>query len=183
MSAMGDHLWQSTWFALAAGLLTLVLRGNRASGRYWLWLAASLKFLLPFSLLAGMGRRLAWAPMTVGAKGGLSFALNEIGRPFTQPIATEPIAAGTVLPAVLAAVWFCGFVVVIAAWYLRWRGIRAVAHAAVALNEGREVESLRRIERIAGIRRPITMLSSAHSLEPGIFGIWLPVLLWPQGIS
>jgi hypothetical protein len=40
--SVGNHLWQSTLFALAAGLLTLVLRKNQARARYWLWLAAKL---------------------------------------------------------------------------------------------------------------------------------------------
>ena len=42
--ALGNHLWQSTLFAGAAGLLTLFLRKNRARARYGLWLAASVKF-------------------------------------------------------------------------------------------------------------------------------------------
>ena len=46
-----NHLWQSSLFVVAVWVLTLVLRTNRAAVRYWLWLAASVKFLLPFSLL------------------------------------------------------------------------------------------------------------------------------------
>jgi bla regulator protein blaR1 len=53
--AVGNHLWQSTLFAITAGLLTLALRRNRAQVRYGLWLAASLKFLVPFSVLVAMG--------------------------------------------------------------------------------------------------------------------------------
>ena len=34
MTFWANHLWQSTFFAAAAGLLTLTLRGNRASVRY-----------------------------------------------------------------------------------------------------------------------------------------------------
>jgi bla regulator protein BlaR1 len=56
----GNHLWQSTIFAVVIGLLTFVLRRNHAGTRYWLWLSASLKFLFPFSLLAGLGTHLAW---------------------------------------------------------------------------------------------------------------------------
>ena len=59
--AVGNHLWQSTLFAAAAGLLTLALRKNHARARYWLWLAASLKFLVPFSLLTSLGSRMAWS--------------------------------------------------------------------------------------------------------------------------
>ena len=36
---------------------------------------------------------------------------------------------------------------------------------------------------IGGIRRPIELLLSQASLEPGIFGIARPVLIWPEGIS
>ena len=48
-SPLANHLWQSTLFAVIAWLLTLALRKNRAAMRYWIWLAASIKFLIPFS--------------------------------------------------------------------------------------------------------------------------------------
>ena len=48
---MIDHLWQSTLFAMAGALLALILRKNGAHVRYWVWFAASIKFLLPFSVL------------------------------------------------------------------------------------------------------------------------------------
>jgi len=56
------HLWQSTLFAVAAGLLTVAFRNNRAQVRYWLWFSASLKFFMPFSLMVSLGRHLQWAP-------------------------------------------------------------------------------------------------------------------------
>ncbi len=55
-----NHLWQSTLFAAAAGALTLALRKNGAHTRYWLWFAASCKFLVPFSLLTALGSYLNW---------------------------------------------------------------------------------------------------------------------------
>ncbi len=42
---------------------------------------------------------------------------------------------------------------------------------------------LRRLEQIAGVRRPITVVFSQASLEPGILGIVRPALIWPAGIS
>ncbi|MBA2587548.1 MAG: hypothetical protein H0U98_02885, partial [Alphaproteobacteria bacterium] len=51
-----DHLWQSTLVAVVVTLLTLLFRRQSARVRHGLWLAASLKFLLPFSLLAALGR-------------------------------------------------------------------------------------------------------------------------------
>lgn len=52
------HLWQSTVITLTAW--PLALRATPA--RYWVWMAASFKFLLPFSLLIAVG---AWMnPLT-----------------------------------------------------------------------------------------------------------------------
>lgn len=63
---LADHLWQSSLFAGVAGLLTVALRKNRARVRYWVWLAASCKFLFPLSLLVAMDGHIEWrtAPET-----------------------------------------------------------------------------------------------------------------------
>lgn len=189
--ATGNHIWQSTLFAIAAGLLILALRKNRARARYWLWLGASLKFLVPFSLLVVMGSYLPWSRGSAGAKAGLSFVMKQVGQPFmlsTMPIVSPatPSAVLTslihLLPA-LPAVWLCGFLMVVFVWLLRWQRISAAIREATPLREGREVEALRRLEHIAGMPQPIEMLLSRSSLEPGIFGIARPVLVWPDGIS
>ena len=64
IEVIGNHLWQSTLFAAAAGLLTLALRNNRAQVRYWLWLAASVKFLIPFGALVTHHERAVAAALT-----------------------------------------------------------------------------------------------------------------------
>jgi len=191
--ALGNHLWQSTLFAIGAGLLTLILRKNHARARYWLWLAASVKFLIPFSLLVGLGSHLAWSRDSAGTNAGLYFAMEEISQPFSQPAmsvisrATPSTIASSsliqLLPALLEAVWLCGFLVVVFVWYLRWRRVSIALRNAEPLREGREVEMLRRLERLGGRRKRIEFFLSPVSLEPGIFGIGRPVLLWPKGIS
>jgi len=75
--ALGNHLWQSTVFAAAAGLLTRILRKNHARARYWLWLAASVKFLIPFSLLINLGNLLSWSRGSAGIKAPLYFAIAD----------------------------------------------------------------------------------------------------------
>jgi hypothetical protein len=66
LSPLANHLWQSSLFAGIAGLLTLVLGNNRARVRHWVWLAASWKFLIPFSVLISLGGQIHWrtAPQT-----------------------------------------------------------------------------------------------------------------------
>ena len=72
ISELANHLWQSTLFAVAVGLLTLMCRQNHASVRYWLWFSASVKFFIPFTLLMALGGALfdhvsPAAPYYVGA--------------------------------------------------------------------------------------------------------------------
>src|ERR1035437_6562557 len=85
LSPLANHLWQSTLFAAVAWVLTLALRKNRASARYWIWLAASVKFLIPFSLLVSAGGQLGWRTAPVTAPSQLSFAMDEISQPFAMP--------------------------------------------------------------------------------------------------
>jgi bla regulator protein blaR1 len=189
---LGNHLWQSTLFAITAGLLTLVLRKNRARARYGLWLAASVKFLVPFSLLVGIGSHLAWSGGFTGTKAVLYFAMEEVSQPFarqTMPVIT-PATSSTVSPSLvhllpdsLGAVWLCGFLVVLSVSYARWRRVSAIVREAVPLLEGREVLALQRLERMGGLRKRTEILLARASLEPGIFGIARPVLVWPEGIS
>src|SRR6267154_1732171 len=188
-AALGNHLWQSTLFAVTVGLLTLILRKNQARARYWLWLAASVKFLIPLSVLAG---HLPWFYGSAGAQARVYAAINEVSRPFTQPTFSviarvTPSTASPnlirVLPALLAATWLVGFLVVLLVWYVRWRQISAAVRQARPLREGREVVALRRLERVGEMPQRIEVRLSRAALEPGIFGISRPVLLWPEGIS
>ena len=111
---LADHLWQSTLVALVAALLTLALRNHDARARYWLWLAASLKFLVPFSLLVGIGSHFAWRPSATTASTNLYFAIEEVSRPFTQATTRIPPQPASVLSSfpwipVSATVRLCGF--------------------------------------------------------------------------
>src|SRR5256884_6536257 len=76
--AFGNHLWQSSVFVIAAGLLTLVLRQNHARFRYWLWLVASVKFLIPFSLLVALGSYLSGAHTVAGTNAAFYIAVEEV---------------------------------------------------------------------------------------------------------
>ena len=78
---IANHLWQSTLFAGAAGLLTLVLRKNPARVRHWVWIAASLKFLVPFALLIAAGNHIQWRTGTAANIGDLAVMLSlSVGR-------------------------------------------------------------------------------------------------------
>jgi bla regulator protein BlaR1 len=186
--ALGNHIWQSTLFACAIALLTLIFRRNRARIRYGLWLAASLKFLFPFSILVAIGGHLMSPRPPSLPKLNLYTTMQQASEPFGQPVISQHVPSATaanpthLLP-LLLGVWTFGLLVVLAIWCVRWRRVSTSIRAAVPLHQGREVETLRRLERVGKISRPIDVRLSSTSLEPGIFGIACPVLVWPQGIS
>jgi len=132
IGALTNHVWQSTLFAAAAALSTAAFRGNRAKVRYWLWFCASVKFLLPFSLLIALGSHLGWkTPAVRAALPAATFTMIDIAEPFTP--GTTPVPTGRAtdwLPMAALGAWICGFVS-IAAWRFRqWRRIARVVRAS-----------------------------------------------------
>ena len=173
LQPLANHLWQSTLFAALASLLTLALRKNRAQTRYWLWLAASVKFLVPFSLLVDVGShwgRHAAPPITPRV---LSYVIEQASQPFSVPTPLAMTAAGPPsslvnwVPALLYAVWAIGFATVICSWLRRWRGLRLALRTASP------------VDLPIGIR---AMTSPAFG-EPGVFGVRRHILLLPTGVT
>lgn len=190
--ALCNHLWQTTIFVGMAGLLALALRKNQARARYWLWLAASVKFLLPLAVLVNIGNHFAWRHGSVELKGQLYSAMEEVSLPFAPsaspmisssvPHASFPVSEH-LLPGLLESVWVAGCIAVFFVWLLRWRRVSLAMREAVPLTHGREMEALRRLERAGGVRQKIEMRLSKTLLQPGVFGIVRPVLMWPERIS
>ena len=185
---IANHLWQSTLFAVAMGALTLAFRKNQARIRFGLWLAASLKFLIPFSLLITLGSMAARPRAATLAQPGFYAVMVQAGQPFAGTAPTAHTQAQRqnlliLLPGTLAAIWVCGFVVVGGLWWLRAHRVAALMQDAQTLVAGREMDALRALEESSGVRKPLPLLVSRGSMEPGIFGIVRPVLIWPEGIS
>jgi len=193
-AGLANHLWQSTLFALTMVLLATLLRKSQARVRFWLWLAASVKFLLPFSLLIGLGGHFA-RPLNSGTQVQPAFyyAMDVASQPFTFTPFPVPAAMPSAriayasrfsehMPEIVTAVWFSGLAVVLAVWWLRWRRFAAVLKCATTVRHGRELEILRRLEEESR-RKPLRLVVSETVLEPGIFGVFRPLLVWPKGIS
>jgi bla regulator protein BlaR1 len=170
MHELANHLWQSSLFAIAAGLLTIALRGNRAKVRFWLWFSASMKFLLPFALLIHLGSRFDWAPAARQvAPASVSIAITELAVPL-QDLESSPVqrdAGSDWLPTAALALWGCGFACVA---LMRLRGCLRIRQAVRASSR---IELAARVEArsVPGI------------LEPGVVGLWRAILLLPAGMA
>ena len=63
LDMLWNHLWQSTVFAAVVAVVGVASRRNRAQVRYWLWFAASVKFLIPFGALLWIGTQIELMPI------------------------------------------------------------------------------------------------------------------------
>src|ERR1043166_8837148 len=109
VSAVANHLWQSTLFAGVAGLLAVALRNNHARVRHGVWLAASCKFLIPFSVLVALGGHIRWRTATETAQSNMAIAINEVSQPFTAPAFSSgeiaPTLTANPLPEFIWGLW------------------------------------------------------------------------------
>ncbi len=189
LSAFVAHVWQSTLFAAAIGLATLAFRRNGAAIRHALWLAASVKFLVPFAALAALGARFGprfRAPERVFEVVFVQHGGGPDVMPLWTQIAPRPAPVETLAPLFVAgagAVWLCGVAVVVGIWCVRWRRVAAIARRSSTMATGREAVALRRIEQAMGVVTPIRMVASDSAIEPGVFGLLRPILLWPRAIG
>ena len=170
ISGLENHLWQSTLSCCVVAVLTLMLRRNRAAVRHGLWLAASVKFLVPFSLLVSIGSQVEWRELPAAVRPQVS-VVEQIGQPFAipapSPLLVSVSTAPSRLPAILFGMWLCGFAAQSLAWWRRWRRVRAALRMASPLQLG----------------LPIPAMCTPLRMEPGVFGIFRQVLILPEGIA
>jgi beta-lactamase regulating signal transducer with metallopeptidase domain len=167
IAALLDHLWQSTLFLGGVALLALALQHNPARLRYRLWLLASLKFLLPFSILAWLGAALAPpVPPRLLPMAELRFVTTG-ASPFAAALPQTPPVASFNPLLLLFAFWLTGFVLVLLIWFGRWCRLKAALRDSGPL----------------ALSAPIPVRVTAAPLGPGLFGIFRPILLLPEGIT
>jgi bla regulator protein BlaR1 len=190
LAVAGDHVWQSTLFASAAALAALAFRRHHAGVRYWLWLAASAKFLIPFAALAALGGLISWRTVDVIPYEDPAVLVGVVSEPFSQSVLTirpseRERATGSVLqaaPAALASIWGVGCAAFVLLWLVRWRRMRALVRTASVSTSGREADIMQRLAPRHAVA-PLPIVVSDTPLEPGVFGIVRPVLLWPRAIG
>ena len=175
--ALTGHLWQSTFFALAAGLMTAAFRSNRAQVRYWLWLSASLKFLVPFALLLNLGSYLeTWMPaarqiaIPLASYPLTPYTIERFSAPFfPESMPSAAPAPDTIqwIPLIILSVWLAGFAAVASIRFRSWLRIREAVRDSTA----------------TGLSKAVKIRVSPYLLEPGVVGIVRPVILLPEAIT
>lgn len=160
---IGNHLWQSTLFAALIAALCHLLRRDGAHARYWLWWIASLKFLVPFSLVSAIG---SWLGLRTVVHGGWTNTVTVVSRPFAT--AAGPWTPGTIV----LALWLTGSLILMLTWLARAGRLRRI---------------LRRAERdpapLIDGRRSVSVYRADAGIEPGVVGVLRTALLLPRGLE
>lgn len=181
--ALVQHVWQSTMVCGSLWLSTLMLRRNAAQMRFRLWMLASVKFLLPFSLLISAGevvsvKKLAqpsvppvFSIMMVGPVNDTTIvkpvhaAAPVAGRGSHDVLAVEK--RQTIARLAMLLLWAAGALAIATLWLRTWLRLRAIVQRGTPAGD------------IAGL--PVVMVDSPA--EPGVFGIFRPVLMLPNGVK
>jgi bla regulator protein BlaR1 len=188
---LATHLWQSTVCVGVAALLAAALARAPARTRHAVWLFASLKFLVPFSLFVTAGSYLGawtWPLLTPGSSAAAhwfdrSLALWTLSATAGLPQADFKLSIDGVPLIALAIVWACG-AGALAVWRVtEWRAVSRLTRTAARLETGRVTEALRRAQRNSIRPRSIELLECTSNMEPAVVGIRRPRLLWPHGLS
>jgi bla regulator protein BlaR1 len=168
ITALINHLWQSTLFCCGAWLLTLLLRTNSASMRHWLWFVASLKFLVPFSLLFLIG--------------------FSVGMPAARIADQQPLMLGDALqsasllvsPGALRATDTAGDSAILIILFSAWLG-GALWVALRWLFATRTAHSLVKAARPAPGAPADTRITDSD-IEPAVARVFNPVVLLPAAL-
>lgn len=177
-----NHLWQSTVVVAIAAIVTMALHKNGGHVRHAIWMVASLKFLVPFALLTSLGGVVSGLVVTATAASDVSRAVtvardvSSVVDRFAQPLTADVVDAVVPVSAVesrglltvaLLTVWVAGAVALVARRIRGWLQVRTLVRASQPL----------------ALVSPYPVRSAPGLLEPGVVGIWRPVLLLPDGIE
>jgi bla regulator protein blaR1 len=168
-----NHLWQGTIFFLIAVVASLLMRRGSPRARYFLWLAASIKFAVPSAVIvvvltvAGINLQSAIpsqepirtlqqitpvvSPLVVPS----SYLLARNPELFNENFSNKPspISIALILSLAGFTVWLLGAASFLWVWLKRRRQVSLVIQSGRIIRGGREWNALERVKSWLGITR------------------------------
>ena len=192
------HLWEA---ALFIGLLALgiqLLKRAPASTRYWFWLLAAVKLLVPSVLLVwlvseipGEAPALTSPPLEQSNHGALTSAPARPVYEILQPLLLSPPPVAPPVSAVahnelycaLTLTWLSGFVFFVVRWAKGSLSLSRAVRTSRRIVSSRETEILKRVRSQLQLTQDVVILVSDKVTEAGLWGIWRPTVLLPEGAA
>lgn len=198
-----NHLWQATLFAFVVWIAVKLFNQAPARFRYFLWLAALAKFLVPSALLVWMiGQAGVDLSLPVeaaqAAASGIATAYTEVRIIFQIAQPLSPVEQGVITDAAtiaatanrhtefycaLTTVWLLGAIAFTARWMIRRRRFARSLRGDRMITSGREFDALKRAQSWLFVNREIGLVASSQICEPGVWRIRRPVIVLPEGVA
>ncbi len=194
-----NHLLQATLFAFVVWIAVKTLNRAPARFRYFFWLVALAKFLVPSALLvwligqAGIDLSLPFEAVQSTARAaasGIATAYTEAQTIFQIARPAAPVEGTTLTPAnhhaefycALTIGWLLGALALAAQWLIRrWRFARSLRSSRI-ITSGREFDALKRARSWLFVNREIGLVVTSQVCEPGVWRVGQPVIVLPEGI-
>ena len=192
------HLWET---ALFVGLLALgvrLLKRAPASTRYWFWLLAAVKLVVPSFLLVWLVSEIpagapALSPLPLEQSTNAALTSDpgtpvyEILRPLllSPPPVPQPVspAVHNELYCTLTLTWLAGFVFFVVRWAKGSLSLSRAVRTSHRIASSREAEILKRVRSWLPLKQDVDILVSSNVTEAGLWGIWRPTVLLPEGAA
>jgi beta-lactamase regulating signal transducer with metallopeptidase domain len=203
---LANHLWQATLFFLFALAVSWSLKRAPARVRYSLWLVALTKFVLPCAAVVSLLKQAGIDVTNIftSESGGQASAL--LISPYLSPVASPHAAihiTKSVMPGIgssaityavtaqdhgnwygaLALIWIVGCALLLGLWLRKISLLSSVIRSGKVVTSGRELEILQRVRTWLGLRRQVKLVISTQIAEPGVWSVFKPTVLLPEGIS
>lgn len=192
------HLWEVTLFVGIVALAVRLLRRAPARIRYFFWLSAAVKLLVPSVLLVWL---LSENPLGAPALSppSLEQSVNgtqasDSGRPLYEilkPVLLNPrpvphsvsSATHNELYCTLTLAWLAGFVFFAARWARASLRLARAVRAGHRVVSSRETETLKRVRSWLLLKHDVAVVTSDRATTAGLWGIRRPVVLLPAGAA
>ena len=192
------HLWETTLLVGLVALGVRLLKRAPAGTRYWFWLLAAVKLVVPSVLLVGLVSEIppvaqALSPPTLEQSTDGALTSNP-GRPAYQVLEPLLLSPPPVAPPVSAAVhnelyctltltWFAGFVFLVVRWAKGSFGLARAVRTSSRSASSRETEILKRVRSQLQLTQEVVILVSDKVTAAGLWGIWRPTVLLPEAAA
>lgn len=199
-----NHLWQATLFFLLILIACTLLKRSPARVRYSLWLVASLKFILPSTVISWLIGQAGFDVASLFTSDGGKSASELTIVPLLSPVTSTPVVLQVIEPATqgieptaiaytslqsqnywyvaLTLIWIIGCALLLGLWLKKRRALCVAMKSGKIVSSGREFEILQRVQLWLGLRRKVALVVSDAIAEPGVWRIWRPVIVMPEGI-
>jgi TonB family protein len=168
------------------------LRGARAKARYALWTLAFVRFVIPPALVFLVANCLGFFPFRETSfemrLQQVSTSVAHVVQPSVLVDPQRPVALHSTTTGhpevfcIFTIIWIAGCTILLGRWMFRqWRFTSSLRRAAQDV-EGELRQVIESLKDKLGVGRSTTLRVVPEGSEPGVGGVWHPVLVLPENI-